>query len=271
MSIHPTAIISGKVTIDPTTEIGPYVIIDGEVEIGPNCTISPHVVILGHTTIGSNNVIHTGAVIGDKPQDLAYKSSRSYVRIGNNNIIREYVTIHRGTDPESETVIGNECFLMAFAHVAHNCRVSDHVKLVNNVLLAGHVHVGESTIISGGAGAHQFVRIGKYCMIAGHSLALMDVPHYMIVQGDSDVVSYNRVGLKRAGFTSEEINEVRMAYRTLYRGGTSFIKAIQELEKNVKSPKIQELIDFLKAPSKRGISGPPRVKKESLKEDDADE
>lgn len=258
MAIHPTAVLSPKAEIDPTVEIGPYVIIEDEVKIGPHCRIYPHVFINGYTTIGAHNQIHAGAVIGDLPQDLAFKDCRSYVRIGDHNVIREGATIHRGTNPETATEIGNHCYLMGFCHVAHNCRLADHVKIANGALLAGHTHVGEGSFISGLALIHQFVRIGRLCMIAGGTRVCQDIPHFMMAWGESELVGINRVGLRRAGFSSPQISDIRAAYRLLYRSGMTFRKALDQLEAGNSSEPVQELIAFLRAPSKRGIAGPPK-------------
>jgi UDP-N-acetylglucosamine acyltransferase len=257
MSIHPTAIIAPDAQIDPSVEIGPYVVIEGKVKIGPNCRIDPHVVVKKYTTMGSGNVIHSSAVIGDDPQDLAFEDKPSYVRIGDNNTIREFATIHRGTAPESETVIGNHCFIMACSHIAHNCRLADHVKLANCALLAGYVSVGEGTFISGSVVVHQFARIGRLCMVAGGARVPMDLPPFMMAHGEGDCIGINRVGLKRAGFTSKQIQDLRTAYRLLYLSGLSFGKALTELEASNPSEPVKEMIDFIRAKSKRGIAGPP--------------
>jgi UDP-N-acetylglucosamine acyltransferase len=258
MPIHSTAIVSPRAQIDPTAEIGPYVVIDGEVTVGPQCRIAPHVYITGFTTLGTGNHVHAGAVLGDLPQDLAFKDCRSYVRIGDHNVIREGVTIHRGTVEESETVLGSHCYLMAFSHIAHNCRVADHVKLANGALLAGHVHVGEGAFLSGNVVVHQFVRIGRLCIISGGARVLHDIPPFTMVHGESRVIGINRIGLHRAGWTSQQIMDIRAAYRFLYRSGTSFIKGVDQLEKETDSPLVKEFIAFIRNPSRRGISGPPR-------------
>ncbi|NLE29527.1 MAG: acyl-ACP--UDP-N-acetylglucosamine O-acyltransferase [Phycisphaerae bacterium] len=257
MSIHPTAIVASGANIDPTVEIGPYAIIEDEVTIGAGCVIHPHAVIKKFTTLGNNNLIHAGAVIGDEPQDLAFLGKPSYVRLGDHNIIREYVTIHRGTTPDSQTVLGNHCFLMACSHVGHNCRLGDRVILANGMLLAGHVTVGNNAFLSGNAVVHQFTRIGRLCMLSGGSRMVMDLPPFMMGHGDSDCVGINRVGLRRAGYSAQQIMEVRAAYRLLYLSGMSFTKAIGQLEESSPNELVQEIIDFIKAPSKRGIAGPP--------------
>lgn len=265
MAIHPTAIISPRAQIDPSVEIGPYVVIDDNVKIGPHCRIDPHAYITGFTTLGADNYIHAGAVIGDLPQDLGFKDCRSYVRIGDHNVIREGVTIHRGTGEETETVIGSHCYLMANSHVAHNCRLADHVKLANGALLAGHVHVGEGTFISGNAVVHQFTRIGRLCMIAGGTRITQDIPHFMMAHGESRVIGINRVGLRRAGLVSRQVMGLRAAYRFLYRSGMHFADRVNQLEKETQCPYVKELIEFIHAPSKRGIAGPPRDLKSDQK------
>ncbi len=262
MAIHSTAVISPEAKIDPSTEIGPYVIIEGNVEIGPNNKIYPHVFVGQYTTIGSGNEIHTGAIIGDIPQDIAFdKSAKTYLKIGNNNTIREYATMHRGTAEGSETVIGNNCFIMGFSHVGHNCKVSDNVKMANLAVLSGYVEVGEGTFISGSTLTHQFVRIGRLCMIAGGARVSMDVPHFMMLHGEADVVGINKVGLQRADFTSGQISNIRAAYRTLYRSGMLFGKAVAKVKEGNNSSLVSEIIEFIEAPSKRGIAGPPNRKK----------
>ena len=262
MPIHPTAIVSPQAAIDPSTEIGPYVIIEDEVTIGPNCRIAAHVYINGNTRIGANNEIHAGAVLGDTPQDRAFQPCRSYLQIGDDNIIREFVSIHRGTAPESITRIGSGCFIMGYSHVGHNCRVGDGVTIANMTALAGHVEVGERAFVSGYTGVHQFVRIGRLCMIAGGSRVTMDLPPFLMAAHETEVVNVNLVGLRRADFSSEEIGEIRSAYRRLYRSGLTFRKALEELTAKPCSPLVQEMIDFINVPSKRGIAGPPDRRKE---------
>jgi UDP-N-acetylglucosamine acyltransferase len=270
MAIHQTAIVSPKAKIDPSVEIGPYAIIEENVTIGPNCRIGPHAIIKRYTTMGEGNKLHAGAVIGDDPQDLSFEDKPSYVRMGDHNVIREYVTIHRGTAPDSETVIGNHCFLMACSHVAHNCRLDDHVIMANGVLLAGYVSVGERAFISGNTVIHQFTRIGRLCMISGGSRMVMDLPPFMMGHGDSDCIGINRVGMKRAGFTGKQVLEVRAAYRLLYLSGKSFSKAVAEVEASNPSEPVQEVIDFIREASKRGIAGPPPGARKKGSSDDSD-
>jgi len=263
VAVHPSAIISPEAKIDPSNEIGPYVIIEGQVTIGANNKIFPHVYIGPYTTIGSNNEIHTGAVLGDTPQDLAFDASTvSYLKIGDNNVIREFASIHRGTAEESETIIGNNCFIMGYSHIGHNCLVEDDVKIANMTALSGYVSVGRGTFVSGYSLIHQFVRIGRLCMIAGGTRLGMDLPHFMMARGESAVIGINRIGMKRAGYSSDDITDVRSAYRLLWRSGMLFRKALEKLESENKSAVVSEIIEFIKAPSKRGIAGPPNKDEE---------
>jgi len=262
MPIHPTAIVSDQAKIDPTAEIGPYVIIEDEVSIGPGCRISPHVYINGYTTIGANNEIHTGAVLGDTPQDLAYKPCRSYLRIGDNNVIREFCSIHRGTAPQSETVIGNGCYIMGYSHIGHNCRLGDNVKLANMAALSGYVEVGDGAFVSGYSAIHQFVRIGRLAMIGGLSRIGMDVPPMMTCIRETEVIGVNIVGMRRAGYDPQQIAEVKNAYKILYRSGMTFRKAVAHLSETAEGALSREIVEFVSHPSKRGIAGGADPKKE---------
>jgi UDP-N-acetylglucosamine acyltransferase len=271
MAVHPTAIIAPGAKIDPTVEIGPYAIVEDDVTIGANCKIQAHAIVKRYTTLGCNNTLHAGAVLGDLPQDLAFEDKPTFVRIGDHNVFREYVTVHRGTAANSETVIGNHCFLMACSHVGHNSKLGDRVILANGMLLAGHTTIGNNAFLSGNAVVHQFTRIGRLCMLSGGSRMVMDLPPFMMGHGDSDCVGINRIGLRRAGYTSKQIMEVRAAYRLLYLTGMGFTKAIQQLETSSPNELVQEIIDFIKAPSKRGIAGPPpgaRLNKTRIQDDE---
>lgn len=255
MRIHPTAIVSTKAKIDSTVEIGPYTIIEDDVTIGAGCVIGPHVHLLGCTTIGQNCRLHTGVVIGDLPQDKSYKPCHSTVEIGDNNIFREYVTIHRGTMPDSSTRVGHSNYLMACSHLAHNVCIGNNVTLVNGVLLAGHCHIQDNATLGGGAGFHQFVRVGRLTMVSGHSECSMDLPPFMMMAERNIVANINVVGLRRAGYDAKLIRSVRNAYKTIYRSGKTLPKAIDELASDP-SPLVQEIVAFMRAPSKRGFIGP---------------
>jgi UDP-N-acetylglucosamine acyltransferase len=253
MAIHKTAVVDERAEIDPEVQIDPYVVIDGPVKIGPGTRIMSHAYISGWTEIGPANEIHTGAVLGDTPQDLAYKGEKSFLRIGSHNIIREYVQVHRGTGAGTETVIGNHNFLMAGAHVGHNCKLGDYIVLVNGALLAGHVHVEDRAIISGNCVVHQFVRVGGLSLMRGLSGTSRDVPPYAIVDWQHRVRGVNVVGLRRAGFDEKRIRAIRQAFHVLFRKGRNLSLAIEELEsKGELSPDVATLLAFIRA-SKRGV------------------
>jgi UDP-N-acetylglucosamine acyltransferase len=257
MPIHPTAIVDGKAEIDPTATIGPYAIIEGEVRIGPNAVIYPQAYISGWVTIGAGCQVHPGAVLGHLPQDFHFSGARTFLRIGDGTIIREHASIHRGTQPESETVIGKNCLIMGYSHIGHNCEVADEVKIANMAALSGHVSVGRGSFVSGYSLIHQFVRIGEYAMIAGGTRLGMDAPSFFTCIGESECLCVNVIGVRRAGFTQEEIAELRRAYRLLYRSGKTFQAAVAELAGTVHTPAGRRLVEFISFKSKRGICGPP--------------
>ncbi|HSK31606.1 MAG TPA: acyl-ACP--UDP-N-acetylglucosamine O-acyltransferase [Candidatus Limnocylindria bacterium] len=253
MTIHPTAVIDSKAEIDAGVEIGPYVVIEGPVKIKRGSRVMAHVYLTGWTEIGADNEIHPGAVLGDEPQDKAYQGHETYLKIGDRNIIREYVQIHRGTAPGSATVIGNENFLMATSHVGHNCRLGNHVVLANGALLGGHVEVGNHVFISGNCVVHQFVRIGDYALMRGLSGTSRDVPPYAIVDWQHTVRCVNAVGLKRAGFDEKRIRELREAFRILFRKGRNISLAVKELQKSGRTNSdVSALLEFIST-SKRGV------------------
>ncbi len=262
MPIHATAIISPKSEIDPTAQIGAYVVIDDEVTVGANTRILPHAYLCGYTTIGENNEIFSTAVLGERPQDVAFKGEKSYLVIGDDNIIREGVTIHRATGEGATTNVGNGCFLMGNTHIAHNCRIGNGVITANGAGIAGFVEIGDRAFVSACALIHQFTRIGRLCMIAGGTRLGMDVAPFLMAIGESEVVNINLVGLRRAGFASQEIKDVRSAYKLLYRCGKPFGKAVEELAASEPSPLVQEMLDFINADSKRGTAGSPKRVKE---------
>lgn len=252
MAIHPTAVVDPEARIDPSVEIGPYAIIEGPVTIGPDTQIRAHAHVMGHTQIGRGCDIHPLAIVGNLPQDFHFEGKKSYCTIGDHVMIREGVTIHRGTQPESTTVIGDECLLMAYAHVGHNCALARGVKLYNMATLAGHVTIGEMAILSAHSLAHQFVRIGAYTMASAQTRIKMDLPPFMVGHGDASVVQYNRIGMLRAGFSAPNIDEIRQAFRILYRKGILFRKAIDEVCAMAATDAGRILTAFLQAESQRG-------------------
>ncbi|MFO0389764.1 MAG: acyl-ACP--UDP-N-acetylglucosamine O-acyltransferase [Alphaproteobacteria bacterium] len=218
MSIHPTAIIGKNVTLGKDVEIGAYCVVEGEIRIGDGTKLLSHVSIGGITTIGKNCTIYPFASLGHAPQDLKYKGEKSRLVIGDNNIIREQVTMNPGTEGGGMlTEVGNNCLLMVGAHVAHDCKIGDHVILVNNATLGGHVEIGNHAIIGGLSAVHQFVRIGHHAMIGGMSGVEHDVIPYGSVMGErANLAGLNLVGLKRRGFDRDTIHALRNAYKTLF-------------------------------------------------------
>lgn len=253
MPIHPTAVVDARADIAPSAEIGPYVVIDGPVRIGAGTHIAPHVYLTGDTTIGAACRIHASAIIGDVPQDRAFAGGPSSVVIGDETIIRECVTVHRGTKPGTVTQIGQRCMLMAHAHVAHNCTVGNDVVLVNGALLGGHVTVGQRAVISGNAAVHQWVRVGEMAMIGGLSKITQDIPPYLMFDGHGLCVGLNLVGLRRAGVAAADRAELKWAYRRLYRMTGSMAAALSDVDAALTTPTGRQFVEFLKTPSKRGV------------------
>jgi UDP-N-acetylglucosamine acyltransferase len=250
--IHPTAIISPKAHIDPTTSVGPYAIIEEGVVMGPHNEVGPHVYVAGKTTIGAYNIFHPGCVVGHAPQDLKYKGEITGLRIGDHNSIREFVTIHRATDPSEDTVIGSNNLFMAHCHVAHNCVLGNHVIIVNGALLGGHVVISDRAIVSGNCLVHQFVRIGMLAMMQGGSAISKDLPPFTVARGDNGIAGLNIIGLRRAGFTSEQRLEIKRLYHFLFRSGQKMSTALADARKQFPSEPSQLLINFV-ATTKRGI------------------
>ena len=253
MTIHPSAIIDSHTLIDSTATIGPYCVIGESVRIGARSTLGPFVQILGHTDIGCDCQIHAGTVVGDVPQDRTFSGDISYCRIGDGTILREHVTVHRGTAPESATIVGQRCFVRAGAHIGHNCQVHDEAILINGALLGGYVEVGRKAMVSGNVGVHQFVRIGELAMIGGLTMVTQDVPPYFMLDNRGLCVGINRVGLRRAGLNREECEEAKSAYRVLCRMPGGLSQAIEKLKTMVHESTGRTILEFLSAPSKRGI------------------
>ncbi len=250
--IHKTAIIHPKAKLDPTVQVGPCAVIDEGVEMGANCVVGPHVYLTGITKIGSHNKFHAGCVIGDAPQDLKYKNEPTRLRIGDHNVFREHVTVHRSTNADGETVIGSHNYLMVNCHVAHNCQLGDHIIIVNGSLLAGHVTVQDRAFISGNCLIHQFTRIGTLTMMQGKAGVGQDLPPFTIAGGINTIYGLNVVGLRRAGFTPDQRIELKRLYHLLFRSGKNLRAAIEEAQKSFSSPTAKILLDFV-AEAKRGV------------------
>lgn len=233
--------------------VGPYSIIGPDVEIGDDCVIAPHVVVRGPTVIGRNNKIFQFASVGEDCQDKKYAGEPTRLEIGDNNIIRECVTIHRGTvQDQSLTKIGSDNLLMAYVHVAHDCVVGDQVILANNTTLAGHVHVGDWAILGGFTGVHQFCHIGAHAFTAVNSVVVQDIPPYIMAQGHNAVPrTINSEGLKRRGFSAEQVMRIKRAFKILYRQGLTVTEAIAAMQA-LDAEELQPLIDFVQS-SQRGI------------------
>ena len=253
-TISPHAIISPDAQIGSNVEISHFCIIESGVTIGNNCQFDSHVVIKPGVTIGNNNQFGSGSVIGGLPQHVSAPPPFGNVRIGEGNVFREDTTVHRAIKELSSTVIGNENYLMAGAHVAHDCMIGDNNTLGNGVMLGGHVIVGNRAILGGGVGVHQHCRIGSLAMVGGQALVLQDVPPFFTVDGlTSRIVGLNLVGLQRNGQASEEIKTLKKAYFTLYRSGLTWKEILQNLQENYSSELVAELTQFLLTSTNRGI------------------
>ena len=254
--IDKTAIIYPGAVIDDSTEIGPYTIIKGGVKIGKKNQIASHVVIEGNTTIGDGNKIFQFASIGSVPQDLKYKGEDTKLIIGNNNIIREYVTMNPGTvTGNGVTVVGDGNLFMMHVHIAHDCTIGSRNIFANNATLAGHIEVQDFAILGGLCAIHQFVRIGESVLIAGGSMVVQDIPPYLVASGDrAKIYGINRIGLERRGFTKEEIEQIKNAYKIVYRSKATVKIAIEKIKQEIgKTEKIEKFTSFI-ADSKRGIT-----------------
>jgi UDP-N-acetylglucosamine acyltransferase len=258
MAVDPSARIALRVELAPEVEVGPGVIIDGPSRIGAGTRILAHAYIGPYTTIGEDNLIGFGAIIGYEPQDYAFKGEESYTIIGDHNRIREYVTIHRGTDPGSATRVGNHNFLMALSHMAHNSSLGDHVVVVNGALVGGYVEVADRAFISANCLLHQFIRVGTLAIMRGGSRASRDIPPYAVIDDTHTVVGVNLVGLTRAGFTSEQIAALRQAFRLLFFRRGNLKTALAQVEQEVPlTPEVIHLLEFIRA-SKRGVAMGPK-------------
>ena len=253
--IHPTSIVDPRAIFADGVEVGPYSVIGPHVKVGTDTQIGAHCVLEGYTTIGSECQIFTGAVIGSIPQDLKYTGEKSELIIGDRNRIREYVTINPGTKGGGgKTVIGSDCLLMAYSHVAHDCIIGDHVVIANSAALAGHIIVEDRAIIGGLVGIHQFVRVGTLAMVGGCSRVVQDVPPYSTCVGyPAKVFSLNSEGLRRASITSEAKDQLHRAFRVLFHSGLAMPNAIgQVTQEHDHCPEVAHLLKFIRQ-SKRGV------------------
>ena len=251
--IHPSAIVGKNVQLGDGNAVGPGCVLEDGVALGSNNKLWMNVYLGPGTTLGDGNDVHMGAVIGHVPQDLAFKGVPTYTKIGHRNTIREYVTIHRGTKEDTATVLGDDNFLMANAHVAHNCRIGHRVIMVNLASLTGYCVIEDGAFISGMVGLHQFTRVGRLSMISALSAVNKDVPPYMLCGGRPGVIQgLNVVGMRRADIGPQAREDIKRAYKLLYRSGLNVTNALAEIEAACKSDEVKHLLEFVRG-SERGI------------------
>ena len=245
--IHPTAIVSTEAEIGLGVSIGPYTVIEGDVVIGDSTEIGPHVQIAEGARLGRECKIFAGATLATVPQDLKFEGEKTYLHVGDRTVIREYVTLNRGTKASGKTVVGSDSLIMAYVHAGHDCIIGNHVIIVNSVQFGGHCEVEDYAVVGGLAGVHQFVRIGKYAMVAGISRASLDVPPY-VMAGGHDTFRFeglNIVGLKRRGFSSEQIDNIRDVYRIIFQSGLLLGNALEKVDQECKcTPEVNEILHF---------------------------
>ena len=254
MNIHPTAIVDPQADLAEDVLVGPYSIINSDVKIDKGTKIDSHVLIDSWTVIGKKCRIHKGAILGTPPQDLKFGGEKTYLKIGDNTIIREYASLNRGTEWRGETVIGKNCFIMMYAHIAHDCLIGDHVILANSVNLAGHVEIGDYVIIGGIVPVHQFVKIGPHSIIGGGFRVQKDVCPFMMVAGyPLKTVGLNLVGLKRRGFSEKTIDILKQVYKIIFRSKLNTSEAVEKIQNEIELiSEVKEILDFIQK-SERGI------------------
>ncbi len=258
MNIHPTAVVDARAEVHETVTIGPYAVIDGPVTIGPETVIDAHTVVSGNTTIGARNRIGSFGSIGAPPQDIHYRGEPTELIIGNDNLVREYVSIHRGTVAgNGRTVIGDSNMIMAYSHIAHDCTISNHVVMANVATLAGHVRIDDHVSLGGLVAVHQFCRIGAYTYVGGMSGISLDVPPYVILTGTRNrmrIAGINKIGLRRSGMSRETISKLEHAFRIIFRSPELLLKdaLARTLEEIPDCPEVRNMVEFFQA-SKRGV------------------
>lgn len=254
-AVHPAALVSREARLAGNVEIGPYAVVGPDVEIGEGTTVGAHATIEGPTVIGEENRIFAHAVLGFEPQDLKYHGEKTRLTVGNRNVFREFSTVHRGTvTGHGETVIGDHNYFMACSHVAHDCRVGNHNVLANSASLAGHVEVGDRAVLSAFAGAHQFIRIGSYAFVGAYSALRQDVLPFCRTEGtDAKTYGLNVVGLRRLGFSEEQMKALERAYRLLIKSKLNTTQALARIEEELSGqPDVEFLVKFIRE-SKRGF------------------
>jgi UDP-N-acetylglucosamine acyltransferase len=252
--LHPTAVIHPRAELGANVTIGPHAVIEGAAKIGAGCVVQAHAVIGAHVEMGEDNLIGYGAIIGGDPQDFAFQPNiLSAVRIGSRNKVREYCTIHRGTSEGSATIVGDGCFLMAGAHLAHNVVLGDRIVIANNALLGGHVQIGDGVFVGGGCVFHQFVRVGRLAICQGLSAFSKDIPPFTTAADRNGIAGLNVVGLRRAGFSATQRMKIKEAFALLYRNQRNTTQALAEARALALSDEAREFFDFVALAKKRGI------------------
>jgi len=264
VKVHPTATIHKNAVLGKNVEIGPYSVVGPDVKIGDGTKIGAHCVIKGWATIGRENQINNGVTIGAPPQDVKYKGEKGEIKIGDKNIIREFVTIHTPS-AGGVTSIGNECFIMVHAHIPHNARIGNQVIIGGYVGLAGYTQIDDQAIIGGMAGVHQFCRIGRLTMVGAQSKVTQDVPPFMLVEGNpAQVRGVNSIGLQRRGISQDSQSEIKKAFKLIYESGHTTTEAVKELKKRLRPlPEIEQIISFLQTESHRGINKKTAIEEEA--------
>ena len=256
--IHPSAVVDSGAQLGENVKIGPFCYVEGNTVIGDNCILDANVQVKSFTRMGKGNMLANGVVLGGLPQHLGFKGDETWVELGDNNVLREFVTVNRATGVDigrENTVIGNHCMLMAYVHVAHDCVLADHVIMANSVNLAGHIDVGNYVTIGGMSGIHQFVRIGDYAFVGAMSGFGQDIPPYMIATGVRGALQGpNSIGLRRNGFKAKTCNDLKKAYKLIFRSEVARKDALATAEKDfADTPEVQYLVDFIRS-SKRGVT-----------------
>lgn len=259
MNIHPSAIVDPSVQIGSGATIGPFCVIERDVRLGEDCHLAAHVVVKNGTVLGPGNLVFEGAVLGGLPQHVNIPENPGRLVIGAGNTIRENVTFHRALQEDGETIIGDNNLFMVNTHIAHDCRIGNHTIFTNNSMLAGHVTIGDRAYLSGAAAAHQFCRIGAYAMVGGQAHINKDVPPFVTLDGlSSHVVGLNSIGLRRAGFTSQQISQLKEAYRVIYRSGLCWNDILQKLQEDFTDGPAAQFYQFLSTTT-RGIMAERRL------------
>jgi UDP-N-acetylglucosamine acyltransferase len=256
MKAHPTAVIHPKARLACSVTVGPYTVIGEDVELGEDCEVMSHVVLTGPSKFGRGNRIFPYASVGQDPQDVKYSGERTFLEVGDGNILREFISIHRGTAADGGvTCIGSHNLLMAYVHIAHDCQLGSHIIMSNGASLAGHVEIGDHAIVGAFCGIHQFCRIGAYSFLGSYTIVNKDILPYFKTSAERPMRAYgaNRLGLERVGLPKEDIEELQAAFRVLCRSKLNTTQALEKLEaRGIKSPHVRALVDFVKT-SARGV------------------